>query len=68
MLGKYGVPSSAIRKLETLIPRDIHEDDVVNYIRTNNLNNVQSLIAYEQYKLRDLYTEEDFINNSSWHH
>ncbi|RWY48174.1 DEAD/DEAH box helicase [Mucilaginibacter gilvus] len=54
ILGEYGVPSSAIRKLERLIPRDIHEDDVINYIKNNNLNNLQSLILYEQYKLRDL--------------
>lgn len=54
ILGEYGVPSSAIRKLETLIPKDIHEDDVISYIRSNNLNNLHSLITYEKHKLNNL--------------
>jgi len=54
ILGEYGVPSTAIRKLERLIPRELHEDEVINFIKANNLNRHSNLITYEQNKLSDL--------------
>lgn len=35
ILAEYGIPKSAIKKLENKIPQDLGEDDVLNEIREN---------------------------------
>lgn len=51
VLYEYGVPSSAIKKLEKKIPSDIDEDKVLDYIKNNELFNSPNLISYEKEKL-----------------
>lgn len=54
ILAEYGVPSTAIRKLEGQIPKDLHEDAVIEFIKSNNLHKLKNLLSYEQNKLDDL--------------
>lgn len=54
ILAEYGVPSSALRKLEKMIPKSLSEDAVIDFIKTNNLQNSKALITYEQVKLKDI--------------
>ncbi|MNQ62457.1 hypothetical protein D3C85_768020 [compost metagenome] len=54
ILGEYGIPSSALRKLEKLVPKNLSEDAVINYIKENNLHKSKVLIPYEQIKLNDI--------------
>ncbi|APH14059.1 DEAD/DEAH box helicase family protein [Clostridium sporogenes] len=51
VLYEYGVPSSAIKKIEKKIPSDIDEDKVLDYIKSNELFNSPNLISYEKEKL-----------------
>ncbi|WP_426348821.1 DEAD/DEAH box helicase [Alloiococcus sp. CFN-8] len=51
VLYEYGVPSSAIKKIESKIPSDIDEDKVLDYIKDNQLFNSSNLISYEKEKL-----------------
>ncbi|CDK34251.1 Helicase conserved C-terminal domain protein [Ligilactobacillus salivarius cp400] len=45
----YGVPSSAIRKIETILPSDIESDvDVIRFIRDNKSSVEEKLINYEK--------------------
>ncbi|MCT4234968.1 DEAD/DEAH box helicase [Elizabethkingia anophelis] len=53
ILAEYGVPSSAIRKLEKLIPSEISQDEVVKIIRDSKLYNNNIFIEYEKNKLRE---------------
>lgn len=54
ILYEFGMPSSAIRKLEKLISADISQDDVIKIIRENKLFNNNSFIKYEKNKLKEL--------------
>lgn len=53
LLLEYGIPNSAIRKLEKFIPIDISQDNVLDYIRENKLFNKSSLIQYEVLKIKE---------------
>lgn len=53
ILLEYGVPSSAIRKLESYIPENINQDDILTYIKTNRLNSHKCLIQYEKDKITE---------------
>lgn len=55
ILVEYGVPNSAVKKLETIIPSNIDEDQVLNTIRQNKYHELQSLIDYEKSKLKELF-------------
>jgi hypothetical protein len=51
ILAEYGIPSSAIRKLEKQIPEDLDQDNVLDYIRDNRINESNDLLEYEKNKL-----------------
>jgi hypothetical protein len=53
ILLEYGIPSSAIRKLENSIPKELHQDNVLNYIREHGLNQQRGLLQYEQIKITE---------------
>lgn len=53
ILSEYGIPSSAIRKLEKLISRDISQDEVIKFIRNNKLYDNNIFIEYEKNKLKE---------------
>ncbi|KAF5433111.1 hypothetical protein C5S36_07025 [Candidatus Methanophagaceae archaeon] len=53
MLAEYGIPKSAIKKLENNIPQNLEEDDVLNEIRESNLIDNSELIDYEKEKIRE---------------
>ncbi len=51
ILYEYGIPSSAIRKLEYSIPEEINQDEVLKMIRDRELYNNERLLQYEKLKL-----------------
>jgi hypothetical protein len=53
ILSEFGVPSSAIRKLEKLIPSNINQDEVIQYIRAEKVYENKVFIEYERKKLKD---------------
>lgn len=53
ILAEYGVPSSAIRLIEENIPEDLDQDNVLKYIKQNDLFNLPNLIEYERIKLKE---------------
>tara|TARA_R110000765_G_C18949708_1_gene608425 strand:+ start:965 stop:3169 length:2205 start_codon:yes stop_codon:yes gene_type:complete len=53
ILSEFGIPGSAIRKLEKLIPDNISQDEVIKVIRTENLFNNSVFIEYEKNKLKE---------------
>ena len=53
ILSEFGVPSSAIRKLERLIPSNINQDEVIQYIRTEKVYENKVFLDYERKKLRE---------------
>lgn len=53
ILLEYGIPSSAIRKLEPSIPIDINQDNVLAFIRANHLNEQRGLLQYEKNKIAE---------------
>lgn len=53
ILSEFGVPSSAIRKLEKLIPDNMQQDDVVKSIRENRLYEHSDFLEYERNKLKE---------------
>lgn len=52
ILSEYGIPNSAIRKLEEFIPKSINQDEVLNYIKENHLYEKSNLIEYESQKFK----------------
>lgn len=54
ILFEFGMPSSAIRKLERLISPDINQDDVIKIIRDKKLYNNNIFIPYERNKLNEI--------------
>ncbi|WP_452223226.1 DEAD/DEAH box helicase [Lacinutrix chionoecetis] len=54
ILSEFGIPSSAIRKLEKLIPSNIKQDDVIKLIRNNKIYDSERFIKYEKNKLEDV--------------
>lgn len=51
ILLEYGVPTSAIRKLEKILPKNLSEDEIIPYIKNNKNILYKSLIQYERDKL-----------------
>ena len=53
ILSEFGIPSSAIRKLEELIPSNMPQDEVIKSIRQNRLYENSNFIEYERNKLKE---------------
>lgn len=51
ILLEYGVPTSAIRKLDKILPKNLSEDEIIPYIKNNKNILYKSLIQYERDKL-----------------
>lgn len=51
ILSEYGVPSSAIRKLEKILPKNISQDEVIAVIKKRKLYEDKVFIDYERKKL-----------------
>lgn len=51
ILAEFGVPSSAIRKLENLLPSNLSQDDVLKKIREDRIYENPVFINYERNKL-----------------
>lgn len=56
ILVEYGIPHSAIQKIGRFIPTDIKDDDLIPYIKCNNLHMMDTLLAYEKAKISNLFT------------
>ncbi|HET9569829.1 MAG TPA: helicase-related protein [Bacteroidales bacterium] len=54
ILSEYGVPSSALRKLEDLIPARMPQENVIRFIKERRLFENDSFIEYEKNKLRNI--------------
>lgn len=53
ILSEFGIPSSAIRKLEKLISPNLAQDEVIKSIREKKLYEDSSFIEYERNKLKE---------------
>lgn len=53
ILSEFGIPSSAIRKLEKLIPANLSQDDVIKLIRKKVIYDKPNFIEYEKNKLKE---------------
>ncbi|WP_282126675.1 DEAD/DEAH box helicase [Marinifilum flexuosum] len=53
ILSEFGIPSSAIRKLEKIIPESLSQDDVIKSIRQDRLFENSVFIEYEKNKLKE---------------
>jgi len=51
ILVEYGIPSETVRKLENNIPKDLNEDDVIQYIKNNRDMLLAPLMQYERDRL-----------------
>ena len=50
---EYGVPKSAINKLENKISENLNEDQVLDEIKNKGLIEISDLIDYEKEKIRE---------------
>lgn len=57
ILSEYGIPNSAIRKIENKIPSNLNQDEVLNYIKTKNIHLTKDLLEYERKKIIDNFRE-----------
>ncbi|ANF98556.1 helicase [Paenibacillus bovis] len=55
ILIEYGIPNSAIRKLEKILPSQISEENIIKMIQQNEYHSIQTLIKYERDKLKELF-------------
>ncbi len=53
ILSEFGIPTSAIKKIEGSIPSEIDEDNVLKFIKKNNIINNGLLSQYEREKLSE---------------
>jgi hypothetical protein len=53
ILVEYGVPKSAINKLENKISENLNEDQVLDEIKNKGLIEISDLIDYEKEKIRE---------------
>ncbi|MCM1527579.1 MAG: DEAD/DEAH box helicase [Clostridium sp.] len=51
ILVEFGIPSNAVRRLERVVPADLSEDGVVEYIRKNRNSINEILLPYEKERL-----------------
>lgn len=49
-----GLPHSAIEKITSLIPDDLPEDELIEFVRSLNIANNASLLQYEKEKIKEL--------------
>lgn len=54
ILYEYGIPSSAIRKLEKFVSPKLDEDEVIRYIKKNKIYENPDFIAYEKNKFNNI--------------
>ena len=54
ILVEYGLPTTAVRKLQTKLPKDIEQDSILDYIKSNHLEDDTNLIQYEKEKLMQI--------------
>lgn len=52
ILVEYGIPVSAVRKISKKIPKEISQDEILDYVRNNDLVNISELIEYERNKIQ----------------
>ncbi|MNL59221.1 hypothetical protein D3C87_1829290 [compost metagenome] len=53
ILSEYGIPNSAIRKIEDYIPTYLNQDEVLNYIKVRKIYLTPKLLEYERKKITD---------------
>lgn len=53
ILSEYGIPNSAIRKIEYKIPSQLNQDEVLNFIKTRKIHLTSELLEYERKKITD---------------
>ncbi len=53
ILAEYGIPSSAIRKIENKIPSNLNQDNVLTFIRDNGIGFTKGLLDYEIQKIKE---------------
>jgi len=53
ILAEYGIPSSAIKKIQNKIPDNMDQDNVLRFIRDNKLYQNKSLLEYEKKKIEE---------------
>ncbi len=53
ILSEFSIPSSAIRKMEPLIPDTINEDNILNFIAENEIHLKAGLIDYEINRIKE---------------
>ena len=56
VLLEYGIPASAISKIQHFIPENVTENELINWLRLNQQSLFSSglLLDYEQEKIYDL--------------
>ncbi|MBD7985727.1 DEAD/DEAH box helicase [Sporosarcina sp. Sa2YVA2] len=54
LLIDMGVPSSVIRKISYIIPRDLMNQELIQFVKSIRKDNVSSLLEYEVNKLKQL--------------
>ncbi|MBK1873059.1 DEAD/DEAH box helicase [Marinobacter sp. 1-3A] len=59
ILSEYGVPRSAIDKIEKYIDKDLNQDLVINEIINKKIHEKPEFLSYEREKLISNYTERD---------
>ncbi|WP_022941252.1 DEAD/DEAH box helicase [Psychromonas hadalis] len=53
ILAEFGIPSSAISKLQKYIPDNMNEDEILGFISSRGLLNKANLINYEKVKVEE---------------
>ena len=53
ILTEYGIPNTTIIKMAEIIPRDMSEDDVIEYIKKNRAEVYSILSLYEIERLAE---------------
>jgi len=51
LLAEYGIPRSAIKKLEKYIPKEMNQDLILEYIKEKQLHQQDSFLKYEKLKI-----------------
>ena len=51
ILVEFGIPSNAVRRLESVIPANLSEDGVIDFIRKNRNDMNKILLPYERERL-----------------
>ena len=55
LLNDLGIPSSAIFKLEKKIPKDLSTNNLIKFIKDNNLVYTSNLSEYERIKITNIF-------------